>query len=267
MSYEIKTVKLPEYSMNYFCFGQGKKTMVILPGLSVQSVMASAQAIAQAYDIFKGEYTVYVFDRRNELSEGYSIYQMADDTALAIKQLGLENINLFGASQGGIMSLLIGARHPELVSMIAVGSAACRVNKFMEKTVGSWINLAEKGDAVALYLDFGEKIYPKAAFESFKDMMVQAGQSVTAEELSRFVIMAKSMNGLDIREEIKNIDCPVLILGARDDAVLGSEAHKELKECLLEAEMFVYNGYGHAAFDMAPDYKKRIYRFFEGEIG
>ena len=267
MSYEIKTVQLPEYSMNYFSFGTGKKTMVILPGLSVQSVMASADAIAQAYDIFASEYTVYVFDRRNELSEAYSIHQMADDTAEAMKVLGLEKIHLFGASQGGIMSLLIASRYPELVSKIVVGSAACRVNKFMKKTVGSWIKLAEKGDAVALYLDFGEKIYPKAAFDSFKDMMIQAGQSVTAEELARFVIMAKSMNGLDIREEIKNIACPILILGAGDDTVLGSEAYKELKECLLDAEMFVYNGYGHAAFDMAPDYKKRIYRFFEGEIG
>lgn len=267
MSYEIKRIQLPEFSMDYFCFGNGKKTMVILPGLSVQSVMASAEAIGQAYDIFRNEYTVYVFDRRNEVSEGYSIHQMADDTAMAMQRLNLKDIHLFGASQGGIMSLLIAARHPEMVSSVVVGSAVCKVSEHMEKTVGHWIELAEKGDAVSLYLDFGEKIYPAAAFESFRDMMAQAGQSVTAEELSRFVIMASSMKDLDIREEIKNIACPVLIIGAQDDEVLGSEACGKLADCLTDAALYVYNGYGHAAFDMAPDYKERIYRFFEGEIG
>ena len=265
MSYEIKRVQLDEFSMDYFCFGTGNKTMVILPGLSVQSVMGSAEAIAQAYDIFKDEYTVYVFDRRNELYEGYSVDQMAQDTALVMETLGLKDICLFGASQGGMMSLLIGSRHPELVRKMVLGSAACCVNEQMEQTVGRWVALAEEGQAVSLYLDFGEKLYPAESYESFRDLLVQMGESVTPEELSRFVILALAMKGFDVRSEISRISCPVLILGAEDDAVLGSEAYKELARCLNNAELYVYDGYGHAAFDMAPDYKERIFRFFQQE--
>ena len=265
MSYEIKRVQMDGFSMDYFCFGTGNKTMVILPGLSVQSVMGSAEAIAQAYDIFKNEYTVYVFDRRNELYEGYSVDQMAEDTALAMETLGLGNMYLFGASQGGMMSLLIGSRHPELVRKMVLGSAACCVNARMEETVGKWIALAEEGQAVPLYLDFGEKLYPAEAYRSFKNLLIQAGESVTAEELSRFVIMAGSMKDFDVRKETARISCPVLILGAEDDAVLGSEAYKELASCLANAEVYVYDGYGHAAFDMAPDYKEKIFRFFQQE--
>ena len=239
--------------------------MVILPGLSVQSVMASAQAIAQAYDIFANDYTVYVFDRRNELPEDYSIHQMAEDTAQVMKFLGLENICLFGASQGGIMSLLIASHHPELVKKAVVGSAACRDNYFMKKTVSHWIEVAKKGAAVSLYLDFGKKIYPQTAFRNFKNALIQAGKSVTPQELARFVIMASSMEGLDIREDVRNISCPVLILGSLDDAVLGSVAYRELSDYINGAEVYAYHGFGHAAYDMAPDYKERIYRFFEGE--
>lgn len=265
MSYEIKTVQLAAYSMNYFRFGTGEKTMVILPGLSVQSVMNSAQAIAQAYDIFRNEFTVYVFDRRNELPDTYGIHQMAEDTAQAMKMLGLENTYLFGASQGGIMSLLIAAHHPELVKKIVVGSAACRINNFMKKAVVHWIELARKGDAVSLYLDFGKKVYPQAAFKSFRNDLIQAADSVTPEELARFLILASALADLDIREDIRNISCPILILGSLDDGVLGSDAHRELSDYLNGADVYAYCGFGHAAYDLAPDYKERIYRFFKGE--
>ena len=49
MSIQIETVHTDTFSMNYFRFGKGEKTLVILPGLSVQSVMGAADAIAAAY--------------------------------------------------------------------------------------------------------------------------------------------------------------------------------------------------------------------------
>ena len=41
---EIKTVQTDGFEMEYFCFGHGKEPLVILPGLSVQSVMGAADA-------------------------------------------------------------------------------------------------------------------------------------------------------------------------------------------------------------------------------
>ena len=69
MSICIEKAEVNGFSMNYFRFGNGKRIMVILPGLSIGSVMHSAQLIADAYRIFAEEYTVYVFDRRNEVQK------------------------------------------------------------------------------------------------------------------------------------------------------------------------------------------------------
>ena len=46
--------------MKHIVFGSGNKNFVILPGLSVHSVMGLADAIAEAYKDFCEEYTVYV---------------------------------------------------------------------------------------------------------------------------------------------------------------------------------------------------------------
>ena len=45
----IESVSIGTGSMRFFRFGRGEKTLVILPGLSVQSVMGAAEAIAAAY--------------------------------------------------------------------------------------------------------------------------------------------------------------------------------------------------------------------------
>ena len=60
----IETVHTPDFSMDYLRFGSGERTLVILPGLSVQSVMGLGDAIAAAYRPLEEKYTIYVFDRR-----------------------------------------------------------------------------------------------------------------------------------------------------------------------------------------------------------
>ncbi|MBR3040989.1 MAG: alpha/beta hydrolase, partial [Lachnospiraceae bacterium] len=62
-----------------------------------------------------------------------------------------------------------------------------------------------------------------------------------------------------------NIACPVLVLGSKDDVVLGGEASEALFESLKDrpdCELYMYEGYGHAAYDLAPDYKDRMLSFF-----
>ena len=102
MSIQIETVHTDTFSMNYFRFGKGEKTLVILPGLSVQSVMGAADAIAAAYQPCEEIFTTYVFDRRSELPSSYPVREMARDTAEAFRMLGLKNVCLFGASQGAV---------------------------------------------------------------------------------------------------------------------------------------------------------------------
>ena len=76
---EQGTVKINGYEMDYCSFGSGDKTFVIIPGLSIQSVMGAKDAIEEAYSLMKDDFTTYVFDRRKSVPESYSIADMADD--------------------------------------------------------------------------------------------------------------------------------------------------------------------------------------------
>ena len=100
---KIETVKTDAFSMDYFKFGHGKKIFVILPGVSVQSVMGSAELVAEAYKLFADEFTVYVFDRRKELPESYSIAEMAADTAEVFACLGLKPLAWAASNDWGTL--------------------------------------------------------------------------------------------------------------------------------------------------------------------
>ena len=257
----IETIKTDDFTMDYCRFGHGAEALVILPGLSVQRVMGLADAVAQAYQPLAEDFTIYVFERRNELPDAYPVQDMARDTAEALRALGLGPVCLFGASQGGMMAMEIAMEHPELVRRLILGSTSARVTEAQTRAVENWIRLAKAGDAAALYLAFGEAIYPKDVFEQSRALLLAAAETVTDEDLNRFVILAEGLRGFDVEAELDKIACPVLVLGSTDDRVLGGEASARIAERVKDGELYMYDGYGHAVYDLAPDYKERMLRF------
>ena len=261
MGIPVETIRTDGFEMRYFRFGSGERNLVILPGISVTSVMSLADAIAKQYERFTHDFTVWVFDRRSDLPASYPVSGMASDTAKAIESAGLKDICLFGASQGGMIAMLIAAEHPGLVKKLVLGSTACRVSEEKFGEIGRWIELAKEGDGVGLYLEFGRAVYPAAVFESYKNVLTSLGRSVTEEDLQRFIVLAEGIRGFDASRELSEIRCPVLVTGAEDDGVLGSNAARDIAEKLRNSELQLYNGYGHASYDTAPEYGSDMLAF------
>lgn len=257
---DIKTVKVNDNELDYFSFGSGSRSFVIIPGLSLRSVMLSADAIKDAYSIFADEYTVYVFDRAKELSAGYSIDNMADDTALAMKLLGIEGAYIFGASQGGMIALKIAIKYPELVRKMVIGSSTARNNPTLQDNLSEWVSLAKERNVVALNHSIFTKLYSKEMLDSLGNMLCELEKDGTNDEMARFEILASACDGYNAYDDLDKIKCDTLVIGAKNDKVLTGDASVEMAE-KLGCELFMYDG-GHAIYDEAPDYKQRIYNFY-----
>ena len=264
MGVKTESIRGEGFNVRYFKFGNGKRVFVIIPGISVKSVMDMGDLVAAQYADMADEFTIYVLDRPVELADGVTLFDIAEETAKAISALNLKNAVLFGASQGGMISMIIALTHPELVQMLVLGSTSAKVDEGQYKVIGEWSRLAREKSGRKLYLAFGRKIYPQAVFEAYKDILAQTGETVTDEEYARFIKLAESSKDFDIIERLSEITCPVLVLGAKDDPVLGGDSSPQIYEALKKTvlcELYMYDGYGHAAFDTAPDYRKRIVDF------
>ena len=259
---KVKTVSTENVEMDYIVFGNGEKSFVILPGLSVHSVMGLADSIADAYKCFAEEYTVYLFDRPKALQEGTTIRDLAASTAEAMKAVGIEKADIFGASQGGMIAQYIAIDHPELVTKMILGSTLSKQNATFETVGKEWLSLAEKKDENSLLEKFVDDIYSENTLNSFRNVLISSNTGITDEEYERLVILIKSCMTFDCYEELSAIQCPVLVLGSEGDKVVTAEASKEIAEA-LNCEIYLYDAsYGHGVYDEAPDYKQRCMDFF-----
>ena len=264
----VNTCKTQDFEMDYIKFGTGDKTFVIIPGLSVQSVMGAAEAVAEEYRVMDAEFTTYLLDRRKEVPDKYTVHDMAEDTVKVLQELGLKDIYMFGASQGGMIAMDIAINHPNMIKKLVLGSTSSRVHPKQLNIIEEWIGYAKAGDRQSLYLSFGEKLYPAETFEQYRDYFIETSKTVTDAELKKFIILAESIRDYDLRDRVKEIKCPTLAIGAYDDNVLDSDAIMEIAQNLdfrSDFKLFMYGKYGHAAYDTAPDYRDRIYKFMIGE--
>jgi pimeloyl-ACP methyl ester carboxylesterase len=265
MNIPINQVITADFTMDYFRFGTGSKTMVIIPGLSIKSVMQSADMVADAYKLLAYDFTIYLFDRRKNLPQSYSICDMADDTVKAIESLNLKDIYLFGVSQGGMISQQIAIKYPNLVKKLIVGSTSSNMQGEKSKVIDGWIKLAKEKSGEELYVDFAKGDYPEDVFEQYKAEIIKIAKTVTDEEINRFIILAEGTKSFNITEDLHKIKCPMFAIGVENDEVLGVEPTKIIAEKMAdnpEFELYIYDKYGHVAYDLAPDYKERIYNFF-----
>ena len=265
MSIKIESVKTNEFEMEYFKFGRGDKTLVIIPGLSVQSVIDMADAVADAYDIFSSDYTVYVIDRRKDIPKGYTIADCARDTATSIDILDLNDMYMFGTSQGGMIIMQYAVDNPDKVRKMILASTCANITEDRYMAIDKWVKLAKERKTEELFISFGNDLYPKEIFKENYNLIVDPYKTVTDSQLDKFINMAEATIGFNVTDRIGQLDFPILAIGDKTDNVLFEESTLEIAKCFEGKDnfsMYMYDGYGHCVYDIAPDYKKRMYEFY-----
>lgn len=259
----VKTLDLKDKQMDYLHFGNGEgRKLVILPGVALKSVMSSAEAIVSAYQTLAEDYDIYLFDHIRKEPEGYSIKDMADDTVSALKQLGLDHVNIMGVSMGGMVAQTITLNNPEMVDSLILCSTASKISDSYKDVFENWIRLAHEKDLKGLMESFGEKVYTPSFYEQYKDIIISSGEGTTDTDYQNFITSVSAVKGFNVYDELEKIKCPVLVLGAGLDQVLGVEGSLDIAD-KLNCEYYIYEDHGHGVYDEAPDYLTRIKAFFD----
>ena len=249
MFYHAKngSVRIGNSKMDYISFGNGKKNLMIIPGLGdgLTTVKGKAVAFSIMYRIFAKEFTVYVFSRKNNLQKGYSTRDMANDHAKAMVALGISKADILGVSQGGMIAQYFAIDHPHLVNKLILAVTSARPNDTIKQTVGAWIEMAKRGNYKDLMIDTAEKTYSEKYLKKYR----------------RFLIQAASCVNHNAYGELNKIVCPVLVIGADCDKILGVDSAFAIADKIQESELFIYHGLGHGAYEEAKDFKERVLDF------
>lgn len=255
-------LRLPDMKMRYLTFGTGARPLVMIQGLNTRGIRGSAPMLALMYRIFAREHTVYLFDRREALAEHTTVRMLAADLARVMDAMGLSDADVLGVSQGGMIAQYLAIDRPDLVHKLVLAVTLARNNETVETVIENWILLTEQGRNRELIADMTEKMYSVAYVKKYRPFLPLLTALQKPKDVRRFVTLASACLTCDAYMELEQIRCPVFVIGGRQDKVVGGMAADEIAE-KLGCKIHVYEELGHAAYEEAKDFNRRVYDFLQ----
>lgn len=218
MLWNAKNGSMPpgDTDMDYVSFGNGEKTLILLPGLSdgLSTVKGKALLLAPPYKVFFDKYTVYMFSRKNAMPDGYSVRDMAADQASAMRTLGVEKASVVGVSEGGMIAQYLAADNPEMVRSLVLAVTAPYANDLTRENIEAWAEMAKAGNHKQLMINTAEKSYSEQYLKRFRKSYPIIGFIGRPKTYRRFLVNANAIFSFDARQEAPKIQCPTLIIAA-----------------------------------------------------
>lgn len=258
------TIQIDDTTADYITFGRGEKPLVIIPGLGdgLKTVKGTAVSFAFMYKIFAKDFKVYVFSRRNNLKSGFSIENMAEDTAYIMEKLNIENACVLGVSQGGMIAMCLAEKFPNSVQRLVLAVTAARPNEISKKVLSDWIASANKNDFDSIFIDTAEKSYTEKRLKVYRSFYPLLCKISRPKSLDKFIIQAAACLNYNAYEKLKNITCPTLVIGGEEDKIVGGAASAEIAGQIKGSQLKMYKDLGHGLYEQAKDFNSTVLGFF-----
>ncbi len=264
MLYDLKegSVRLGGAETNWVAFGRGTRDLVMIPGLvlGLKGLHGAGASLALSYRLFARSRRVWFFDHPAPLPEHVTVKELADDLAAAMRAVGIEKAEILGVSQGGMIAQYLALDHPELVDALVLAVTLCRNNPVAEDCIRRWSAQARAGDTGALMRDVMESMYSEAYLKRSRLLLPLLGASVKGADAGRFLTLAEACLSCDTAGRLGEIRCPTLVVGGELDRVVTPAGSRELAAG-IGCALHMYPEYGHAAYDEAKDFNRRVLDF------
>ena len=269
MCYRAKNgaVQLDGGQMDYIRFGNGTRTLVMLPGLgdSLRSVRGAAVPMAILYREFARKFTVYSFSRIDPMPAPYTTRDMARDLAQAMARLGIEKADIFGVSMGGMIAQWLAIDHPEKVERLILAVTCPEPNPILLKSLAEWVTLAKSGDHGAFLKSNLRRIYSEGYCRKNLWMVPILGLLTKPKSYERFFIQANACREHNALAKLPGIRARTLVIGGEQDKALGGAASRTIAAAIPGAELKMYPQWGHGLYEEAKDFNGVLLEFLARE--
>jgi pimeloyl-ACP methyl ester carboxylesterase len=218
------------HRLYYAVHGAGR-TLVLLHG----GGDSAEHSFEQQIDMLSLQHRIIAFDQVGhghtpEVPGPLTYSGMMQDTAQVLQRLKLRNVDVMGFSDGGILALMLAARHPELVRRLVI----------------SGVNIAPEG------LTDEQREGLRAAQSPKPDNM--------DSKLTQLWLNSPTMDELN-PALLATIHKPVLVISGDRDAIR-LEHTLEIYRALPDAELCILPGTAHGTFSGRPEWLNPIINAF-----
>ena len=248
---ELKSIFINGDSIHYIDEGKGD------PVVFVHGALGDYRTWRAQMDTFAKTYRVIAYSRRyawpNQQtiidSSKHSFESHANDLAEFLKKLNVEPVHLVGHSSGAYIALLTAMEHPELVRSLTLGEPPVMSllpppspndpNPFAKAVEAFANNEQEKAVNYFLGVVTGDSSYFSKLSKYDRELMMMNTQEARAN------ITLQNIMPLTTCNDLKKINCPVLLLGGDKSPSFLPLIINKMETCLSNNEKAVLTNTSH----------------------
>lgn len=242
------------YSIAYQVVGDGPEDIVFVPGfVSHLDLQWELPAMASFFERLAEGRRLIIFDKRGTgLSDRVppdrlpTIEERMDDVRAVMDDVGSDAAAIVGISEGGPMSLLFAASHPDRVSRMAL------FGTFVHEPLGPDTDLVERtrkwwGSGTS----YGHLAPSWSRDQALRRFMARYERASATPDAAS--VLVDLCNRVDVRGVLPAVSVPTMVLHRRGDSVFPLEGAHELAAGISECELVELDGTDHLVFvDHAP---------------
>jgi len=240
----------------YNRYGHGPRTLVVFQGLLFENKPMPGRVshlFPRTYGFLEDEYTTWIVLRKPSLPDGYTLRDMSDDYAVAIRREFGQAVDVIGISTGGSIAQHFAADHSDLVRRLVLHSSAYRLSEAGKASQLRLEQLARERRWREAYSetfhfmsdrDGSRKLVPHAAvwLES-----LFAGWLMAPDDPSALVVTIEAEDKHDFRRRLGEIAVPTLVVAGDSDPFYGAALLRQTAAGIPNSKLVLYEGMGHPA--------------------
>jgi 3-oxoadipate enol-lactonase len=204
---------------------------------------------------------------RSDRPEGpYDLEVMATDALAALDDAGYGSAHVLGASMGGIISQVIGVRHPEWVRSLTLACTACRHFTWRKDLLSEWADQAQAyGMREFVRRNLKWMVGPRSLRRTWPAMAV-LGPLAFNVPVTSFVAQINAILSIEdsLRTELTDVTAPTLVLCGSQDVLTTQGDSEEIASLIPGAELAVVRGGAHLFMvEQAGSFNRTVSTFLE----
>jgi class 3 adenylate cyclase/pimeloyl-ACP methyl ester carboxylesterase len=257
---EVRYAKSGDLRIAYQTFGKGDRELVIVPGfISNLDMVWETPAFGPMLERFGRIARCVVFDKRGtglsdrDLGFG-SLEERSDDIRAVVDAVGFERPSLFAVSEGGPLSLLYAAMHPDRVRSLALYGtmARCLVapdypEGISEEVVAALLDGVEarwgQGSSLSAFVQHIPRS-PEA-----REHVARYARGACSPRMAREILRRNCE--LDVRSVLSTISVPTLVLHSTGDPLTPLAWGRYIAEHVPGARLVEHDADYHMTYDGA----------------
>lgn len=247
-----------DVSIAYQVVGEGPIDVVLVPGFATQvELLWELPPVARYFNRMASFSRLLLFDKRgtglsDPVADVPTLEQRIDDVRAVMDAAGSDRASLMGISEGGAMSALFGATHPERVTSLVLYGAMARTTQAPDYPWASPADALRESAAEFIAPYWGQQGEVMAetfaptmmgsdpqAFDALARLQRSAASPAMIQQIFEMFL------DVDVRAVLPTIHVPTLVIHRRGDRVVNWRAAKEMAAQIPTARYVELPGIDH----------------------